>query len=300
MLAVVPRAAVGRMIKPRSVVRGLASRLPWAWDGLCFAVPLHQTSYEGLRDVVGGEVCTLNNPSNFTPGFGWQEDDQGNPVGYFTATDYGQYPDSPVHDRPAAAITAHVRMQYVNQGDPWGGYFSNPHTDGGPLYDTWSIQDNGDGAYKPYSELSISGAEYFLSSTTAVSAAAGQYLNMFLRWQSGAAPRLDVYGTKGDLISSTVYGSTISGTFTYNPGQGIRLNAMESTSGNGFSRYSQAMVWSRYLSDTEVGLLMADPYGWYSPRRETLSVASPFPIAAVTSSGSIQGVIPVLRRMGHL
>jgi hypothetical protein len=40
--------------------------------------------------------------------------------------------------------------------------------------------------------------------------------------------------------------------------------------------YSQAMVWSRRLTDTELQALVEDPYGWYSPRRSTVIVAEPY------------------------
>jgi hypothetical protein len=40
--------------------------------------------------------------------------------------------------------------------------------------------------------------------------------------------------------------------------------------------YSQALMWSRKLGGAEVQALVADPYGWYSPRRATVITSSPY------------------------
>lgn len=279
MLDIVSRNPAGKVTKPIDFVRGTSCRLPWVWDKLVFAVPMHENSFIGLRDVVSNVSGSVNTPSNFTPGFGWQKDTRGNAVSYFTSVDYCQYTDNPTHDSPSTEFTAYVRFQYITQGDPWGGYLANPHTDGGPLFSTWSIQDNGNGLYQPYSELSISGTEYFISSTSALDQS--QYYSFFLRWRSGEAPSLSVYDDKGLLKQSTTYGSTISGSLTYNTGQGIRLNSMESTSGNGDNKYSQALVWGRKLSDTEIIAFLGDPFGWYSPHRETIVLAGAYPIGLI-------------------
>ena len=59
--------------------------------------------------------------------------------------------------------------------------------------------------------------------------------------------------------------------------QPIRINATDNPAiGTYCGSYSQAMVWSRRLTDTELQAIVADPYGWYSPRRSTVIVDSPY------------------------
>jgi hypothetical protein len=95
---------------------------------------------------------------------------------------------------------------------------------------------------------------------------------------------MDVFGDRGDLRASLAFGSTVTGTISYAAGQGLFFNAADQDTVNFCASYSQALVWSRYLTDTELQALIADPYGWYSPRRETIGISSPYPLLAGGSS----------------
>lgn len=261
--------------------------MPWAWDGLVFAVPLHETTRYGTRDIVAGvngAPATESGTSSFNE---WIHDGTGNSALHLGGLDYLQYADNPVHDRPSTEITVHMRMRfYTGAQDAWGCYFCNPYQDLVDPFLTWALQDSGGGGRQVHGVLGIGGVYQVTADTAALTTA--EYLNYFLRWRSGETPRLDVYGERGLVVASVTDSVPRSGSLSYNTGQGIRLNAGENPAGNGNCLFSQAMVWRRKLSDTEVAQLNADPFGWYSPRRETVTLGGVFPI--VVDAGPRFGV----------
>src|SRR5688572_27632055 len=121
MLTVVERSAVGFATKPSDVVRGEASRLSWAWDGLCFAVPFHQATGEGARDIVNNAAVAVLTDQN------WSRDSRGNPALFVGTTGAAKWTDHPQHDRPSTELTACVRFRKNPGEDPvdWSGVFAS-------------------------------------------------------------------------------------------------------------------------------------------------------------------------------
>lgn len=270
MLAVVARSAGAGQQKPLEIVRGASSRLPWAWDGLCFAVPFHEPSYEGSRDIVNNVL-----PSVFT-GVTWDRDNRGNIVASLDASAYIDYADHPRHDQPSTRITAYARFRRVAAGDSWGGIFSNIYSTSHP-YTTFLIGDSAAGDGKLNAVVAMGTTENIFTLDISPAVPTTEYVSAFLRWGE-AALTLHVLGERGNTLGSIV-GETDAGPIAYAAGKGIRINGNEGAPPACFNgKYSQVMVWKRCLTDVELASLVSDPFGWYSPRREALTVAAPFPV----------------------
>lgn len=267
MLAVVARDAAGKVQKPQGVVRRQACRQPWAWNGLCFGVAFHEASTLGVRDVVNNVAPTT------MFGLTWAADGLGNPSAVLGPSSYLEYPDNPTHDRPSTALTAYVRFKRVGTPDTWGGIFCNVHTPGVSPYSTWSIHQHETSVGQLGGILSTPG--YYEFGPTATVLPSTEYVNIFLRWHAGVWLDLVAYGERGNYIIGT--NGSLSGTLAYT-GQGLRLNANDATDQNFAGHYSQAMVWNRKLSDTEVQWLCSDPFGWYSPAAQTVGLSAGFPL----------------------
>jgi hypothetical protein len=257
-------------------------RTPWVWDGLCFAVPMHEASANGLRDVV------TNTPASTTGGT-WVRDNKGNPTLQLTAaTQWVGWPAGiPQHCSPTTAITAMVRFKEVAAGDGNGDLFSMGHTLGGnygqppPPVESWSISLNVFASgpavgWVATSAAPSSGADDLIGSTL-VNISTTEYQSAFMRWQSGAAATLDLVGETGKWVDSSAGSGAWNGSIVYNTStpQGLRINATPDTTVNADGLYSQAMLWNRRLSDNEIRALSTDPFGWYAPRRENVGL-SPF------------------------
>lgn len=279
MLTVVRRATAPSLEKPTDFVRREASRLSWAWDGLCFGVPLHESSNEGMRDKVN------ETPMASAVQYTWERDARGNSVLRFdTALDaYVMWPDSPRHDLPATALTAYVRVRadLAASGNLDGALFARPQNLNSP-WATWTIQASKTSLAKLYAAVII-GSTWYETADTVTLPAGNQFASVFLRWRSGGVIALDVVGERGEMLGSAVSTTTPTGTLAYVNGWGVRLNCNERTGANYNGSYSQAMIWNRYLSNVELSSLVADPFGWYAPRRETLAVSSPYPLFGGTS-----------------
>lgn len=278
MLTIVQRGGATRE-KPPEVVRGYASRLPWAWDGLCFAAPFNDATRDSARDLVNNAAPSEWYTSVTPPS--WTKDDRGNPAIKLPYGTYLGYPDNPRHNAPTTAMTAYVRFRRRSDNPPAWGFFAKVHTPTVSPYVTWGISYDGIDQTKLGALISVSGTyqswenlTYTVDTTT--------WLSVFLRWSSGTAPVLEILSERGQILSSALLGSTLTGTLDYGANQPIRINATdapppgsgETSSGD----YSQAMLWSRRLTDTELQALVADPYGWYSPRRSTVVASSPYPL----------------------
>lgn len=272
MLTIVQHGGASRE-KPPELVRGQACRLPWAWDGLCFAVPMHEASSQyGIRDIVNNVAPDIQS------GVTWTKDDRGNPAIDLGITDYIEYPDTPRHDQPTTEVTAYARLRRNGTPDSFGGIFTNMYDFNGSPWLSWGILQNGANLG------SLQGIITLGSTPTVFGDAANvigttDYFNAFLRWRSTEAPSLTVLGDRGNLINTYTHTSILTGTIGYAAGQPIRINADQILEENYSGRYSQCLAWSRRLSDTEITALVADPYGWYSPRRETVGLSSPYPLA---------------------
>lgn len=273
MLSVVARTAGASLEKPLEIVRGASTRLPWAWDFLCFAVPLHEASTEGLRDIANNVAC------NFTEGLQWTRDNRGNPALEWTAigTEWErvEWPDHPRHDRPSTEITVYVRARDKGTSVVESGLLVNRYRSSDP-WASWGIQSGSTNPRQLYATLALGVDAYVTPDTPEMPT--DEYVSIFLRWRTGTPLQLDVLGERGNTLSSTAYASNMSGTIGYNAGENIRLNATEFVDKNWGGVYSQALVWGRRLSDVELATLVADPFGWYSPRREAVTVAAPFPV----------------------
>ena len=274
MLAVVSRVGASLEKPPIGVVSGQACRLPWVWSGLCFGVPFHEASRLGMRDLVTGIA-----PSTVAEII-WTVDDRGNPVLRFTEP--GTAPrleytvDFPPYKRPTTELTAYVRMRRLGTPDSDGGAFVMPYDNTDP-WETWGIIAPSADVTKLYGEIGIGTTQYLTGNSAVVPDT--EQVSVFLRWRSGGAPQLDILGERGDSISSVTGGTAGTGSLAYSSGfGGLRINCHESTTSNYYGYYSQALLWSRRITDVEMAALVADPFGWYSPRRETVAIASPYPI----------------------
>jgi hypothetical protein len=272
MLTIVQRGGATHE-KPPEVVRGPACRLPWAWDGLSFAVAFQDATRDASRDLVWGAA-----PSSVT-GLAWARDDRGNPVASLADDCFISYPYNPAHNSPSSAITAHVRLKRSvtrEPGSQWSGVIAKRYNASAPPWNSWAIQGSVDNtSLLGHIAVGTGGAYQEFESTYVLPTT--EWINAVMRWRSGSAPRLDMFGDRGDLRASQVFGSTTTGTIAYSTGQPITINATEVDNVNYIADYSQVMLWSRYLTDTELQALFADPYGWYSPRRATVFTSSPYP-----------------------
>jgi hypothetical protein len=231
----------------------------------------------------------------------WTHDFQYNPV--FTSTPASDsaviWADQPQHDQATTEITAYVRHRYNGVVDGNGGMFCQKIANVAP-YDTFIIQANSPGG--PPSGIFVGIAVNNVRTNTAVTAAMPtqtQYLNYFARWRSGEPSRLDVLDDRGAVaMTAVVSGTSPTGTLTYVAGQGVRLGIDESSVNVG-GDYSQALVWKRRLGDSEIQALAADPFGWYSPRRETIALGGVLPLVVPPSDVNVQPNQP-LRKAGHL
>lgn len=279
MLAIADRSGAN-LEKPGAIVRGQACRLPWTWDGLCFGVPFHQADRAGMRDIVTGTA-----PSTVTEAL-WTIDNRGNPVLRFSepgTSPHLEWSADPFFKRPTTALTAYVRMRRLGTPDGDGAAFSMPYDFADP-WETWCIGAPVADVTKLYGEIGIGTTQYIVGNTAVIPTT--QQVSVFLRWTSGTAPQLNVYGERGDTISAITGGVTGTGSLNYMAGQNLSLNCHEADTANYYGYYSQAMVWNRKLTDTEIVALVQDPFGWYAPRRETIVVASPFPIFGPGGPGS--------------
>lgn len=257
--------------KPSTLVRGPSSRMPWAWGGLVFAVPLLEANAAGLRDLVTGVT-----PSSVTSPT-YARDRRGNPSVQLGVTSYVEYPHHPIHDSPTTEVTVLVRLRRLGATDGFGGVISNPYAPSTPPNLTWGITADITLNLAVFGSIGIGTTENKSSVTSNL--ATTEDVTVILRWRSGSGVSIDVYGERGNRQHVSSAG-TVSGTLAYNAGQGIRLNASEETASNYNGNYTEALVWSRMLTDTECVLLAVDPFGWCSPRRETVTLASPFPLVA--------------------
>lgn len=281
MLAIV-RRQVGHLEKSADIVRGQSSRLPWAWDGLCFAVPMHDPSNEGLRDVVTGKLPSVIN------GQVWTDDDRGNPALKFTNVDpcYIDWADNPTNDDPTEELTVYLRMYNQGTAVSYGGALCNIYSTASP-YMTWCIRAAGATPdVRIESLLTIGTTNYYSGDSGAVPAG---FYHAFMRWRRNDWIYFTALDARGTQITQ-VLGSTFDGPLAYAAGQGIRLNASDNTANNYDGIYSQALVWSRRLSDAELQALALDPFGWYAPRRTSVTVAGPFPFGpGLASPGMVHG-----------
>lgn len=275
MLAVVQRGGATHE-KPPEVVRGYASRLPWAWDGLCFGVPFNDATRDAARDLVYNVP-----PSGVTGSLTWVKDNRGNPAGNLNASAALDYPNTPFHNRPSTAITAYVRMRRAGAGTPTStlGIFMKVYDLQSAQLISWCIQDSDLHNNTLAANLGVGGVQNYWEAL-GYTVGTTNWINVFLRWRSGEDPRLDVLSDRGQTLTTSTLGSVLTGTIPYSTDV-VRINAFDPGVVTNYNAdYSQMMAWSRKLTDTELQALVADPYGWYSPRRETIGVSSPYPLLA--------------------
>jgi hypothetical protein len=267
--------------KSSTVVRGQASRLPWAWDGLVFGVPMHEDSPLGMWDIVNSVAPSVM--SNVS----WTRDNRGNTVADLDSTSYVEWADHPRHDRPSSELTAYVRLQRNGVGDTGAGVFCNVHTVGSAPWLTWGMFELEEFPDFVAGQITTDGGSTITQVSFETSLPSTQFGSMFLRWRSGSVPRVDCLGERGNVLFSASYASSVTGTLAYGSNKPIRLNTADDIAVNYSALYSQAMVWTRRLGDTEMQALVADPFGWYEPRRMTVGVSSPFPIFHSTTTQTV-------------
>lgn len=272
--------------KSSEIMRGASCRLPWAWDSLCLGIAMHEASNDGLRDVVNGV------PPATILGGTWSKDSRGNPAYRMVSGEGAKYPDHPRHDLPSTAITLYARVMRVGTPDLGAAIIANAYTtsDVAPWV-SWTLGATSTDALLVVGALYIPDEHPFpreIQGLTNLSDT--EYTGIFLRWRTGDYMRLSMYGEHGNILSTTDSGATQTGTIGYAAGREVKLNLNESDALQFGGQYSQCMVWSRYLTDVEVLSLVADPYGWYSPHRETVTIAAPFPVGpGMASMGMVYG-----------
>lgn len=270
MLTIVQRGGATRE-KPPEVVRGYSSRLPWAWDGLCFAVPFNDATRDAARDLVYNVA-----PQAVSGTLQWTRDNRGNPAAYLDASSSLDYPDTPAHNKPSTAVTAYVRFRRVGTGVTSAGIFLKVYDQNLAAPEiSWYIQKSDAGTETLEGNLGTNSVQNTFGYDPTFVANTTDWISVFIRWRSGSAPQLDIYSEHGQRLGGAV-GTTLSGTIPYVAGQPIRINAGPQNNLKYDCAYSQCMLWSRRLTDTEVQALVSDPYGWYSPRRSTVIVADPY------------------------
>jgi hypothetical protein len=283
MLTITPREAIGRAEKPVAVFRGQAARLPWAWTGLCFGVAFNESSNEGTRDIV-------NNISSTTQAnLAWTRDSGGNTAADLPNAAYIQYPDNPQHDRPDTEITVCARLRWAGTSDAWGGIVINRISLASP-YSTWALTQRQSFGGQITGQVTVGGTVVSVANLDATAAPAistAEFSTVFLRWRSTEAITMDIFGERGQTVAAIVGASTPTGSLTYQTGEAIRINASEDPAANFSGHYSQIMVWNRKLTNTEMVWLVQDPFGWYSPRRETVGIGSPYPL--IFGGGEMRG-----------
>lgn len=291
MLSVSARTSVANREKPADFVRGESSRLPWAWDQLCFAAPFNETSNEGFRDVVTNLAATSVNYST------WTRDDHGSAIAQLTSGNSIKYPlDVQRHQLPSTALTVYARVDRTGPAsDPGGNIICMPYTtDGTEPWVSYSIHARTDDVTKLrvalYTTTSGTGPR-FMSDTNTLDTT--QTVSVFLRWTTGTPLQLDVLGERGNPLTRMTDITDTTGSIKYAAGHGLFLNVNETSSDYFSAYYSQVMVWARRLSDVELSTLVADPYGWYAPRRESVTVSAPFPIGPGGLGAGLQFVGPV-------
>lgn len=272
MLTVVQRGGATRE-KPPEAVRGQSSRLPWAWDGLCFGVPFNDATQDSARDLVANARPTV------VPNLIWEKDNRGNPAAILHNNAYFEYPYNPQHNKPSTALTVYARVRRIGYGVGVGSALFAKRISTSTPFVTWNIQQSEGIPEALEGCISINPDTLVFYRCDSYSLDTSSWVSVFNRWTSGTAPQIDVLSERGTVLGTGVYGSAVSGTLAYATGEPIRINASEVTTNNWDGSYSQAMVWSRRLTDTELQALVADPYGWYSPRRETIGISSPYPLA---------------------
>jgi hypothetical protein len=292
VLTVVGRAAGPNREKPLEFVRGPGARLPWAWDGLCFAVPIHESSVDGLRDVVNNVL-----PSLIT-GVAPTRDGRGNLAMDWAAVNQNriEYPSHPEHSSPSTAITVYVRMKAKNvatASGPPGDLIEYTWSSNTDPWRSWGMLTPTTDITKTQGWITTGGAGGYTFLGPCGPMPTTEYSSMFLRWRSGEAPRLDILGERGNTLFTFIHSSTLTGNISYAAGGRIFINAGVTTFNQIDGIYSQAMVWSRRLSDVEMTALVADPFGWYAPKRETITVAAPFPIGPGAAGPGLLFVGPV-------
>lgn len=283
MLTIVQRGGATRE-KPPEAVRGMSSRLPWAWDGMCFAVPFNDATRDSARDLV------LNAPPSSIGGtLKWSKDNRGNTAAYMDASCGVDYADNPVHNAPSTALTAYVRMRRAGTGIASAGVFLKLYDPSAQPVVTWAIQHSDTGNNTLAANLPVTtegmvqnyweAPGYVLPTTV--------WVSVFLRWRSGEVPVLEIFGERGETLTSAPAPWALGGSLIYSASaQPLRLNTMNFSGDNYNCDYSQAMLWKRKLTNAEVQALVADPYGWYSPRRTTVVTSSPYPL--VLGSGEMR------------
>jgi len=272
MLTITPRESIGRAEKPTTLMRGQSSRLPWAWTGLCFGVTMLDVSREGFRDIVNNLA-----PTSILGVQTWTRDNRGNAALGFNISGSLGWSDNAVHDRPTTALTAYVRVRSTAGAQVDAGILYNPYGSSAP-WSTWGIQSGPSDANTLYGSLSVNTST---ESTTGVTGtiSTNQWFSVFLRWRSGDYITMTVLDERGTTLYNVLSSGTVSGSLAYNPGQGIYINRNGGISDIGYAgTYSQALVWDRRLTDTELTALVADPFGWYSPRRESIGISGPYPL----------------------
>lgn len=274
MLTIVQRGGATRE-KPPEVVRGQASRLPWAWNGLCFAVPFNDATRDSARDLVFNAA-----PSTVGGTLTWSRDNRGNTAAYLDTVSYIDYPNNPAHNRPSTEITAYARFRRVGTGDASGGVFGKTYGLSGDGFPgaTWIIQHADPANNTLSASLAADGIMNYWEAP-GYTLGTTEWVSAVMRWRTNEAPTLYVLGERGQTLTSAALGWTPTGPLEYN-NDPIRVNGNDYNTMNFNCEYSQLMLWSRKLTDAEVQALVADPYGWYSPRRETLGVSSPYPLVA--------------------
>lgn len=270
MLTVVERGPAS-LEKPPQPVRGHAARLPWAWDGLCFALPVSASNSEGVRDIATNvSASTTNNLS-------WTTDNRGNAAVRLGDASYVQYPDNPRHDQPATELTIYVRLRFRGgaDSDSYGGIITNRYFWDAPWNSYAMSSDVTPGICR--FQVTINGTQY-ATDTLVSGLPTTRYVNLFGRWRTGDTMTLDCLKDGGAVEIAQAISSIHTGTIPYQAGETMWVGCAEQFDKNFGADYSQVLVWSRRLSDTEVQALAIDPYGWCSPRRETVVVAGSFPL----------------------
>jgi hypothetical protein len=284
VLAVV-RHHAGHLEKPTEVVRRYDSRLPWAWDALCIAFPFADKALGGWREVITGAQPTVTGTVTGAV------DSRGQIVvrqAGGVADNRLDYTDAPAQKRPVSEVTVFCRFRSDGSGNDGDGVFAKIHTLSTQM--SW-------GVYMWTGPLRVVGSVATTTTPTGQGTGfsgtvpTGAWVNIFFRWRDGIQSTVDVLYDGGAVAAAQGISSTvIDGTLTYGTGP-MRIFGTDSNWGAG-GDISVLMTYSRRLTDQECVALASDPFGWFAPRREAVTLAAPFPVGPGLAAAGMYYVGP--------
>ena len=223
-------------------------RYPKLWDGLCVLLPLWEGIYRPREWFSGLTAPTVRG----TPT--WTRDNDAWGITNTAATIAFDLGITQPFNIPANQLTVWVRHK-------WSGVSSNIGSlvqfGGGAGDSTWLIATSG-GANTFLAQALVAGGTRQSTAATATAAPTDRYMNYVLRWTTGAAATLTVYEDGGAVFIGPQSSAAVTGPLAYVAAK--PLHVLDDGAGSAVCGTITGLgVWSRRLSDGEVGQLVSEP-----------------------------------------